>query len=63
MAEWRYERTDAGTRIRWTYTFLARPGRTPAVPLIVRLLWAPYMRRVLPRIAREIKRRAAAHPV
>jgi hypothetical protein len=59
-AEWRYDRTDAGTRIRWTYSFAARPGRAPVVTLIVRLFWAPYMRRVLPRIAHEIERRAAA---
>ena len=59
-AEWRFEREAEGTSIRWTYTFFGRPGRRWIVALIVRLLWAPYMRRVLPPIADEVSRRAAA---
>ena len=59
-AEWRFEREAGGTSIRWTYTFFAKPGRGWAVALIVRVLWAPYMRRVLPPIAWEVSRRAAA---
>ena len=59
-AEWRFERVEAGTRIRWTYTFFGKPGRAWIVKLIVTLFWAPYMRKVLPPIAREVERQAAA---
>jgi hypothetical protein len=58
-AEWRFERVAHGTRISWTYTFFGKPGRRWAVALIVRLLWAPYMKKVLPPIAREVSRQAA----
>lgn len=57
-AEWRYDRVAGGTRIRWTYTFFGKTGRAWIVKLIVRLWWAPYMRRVLPPIAAEIERTA-----
>ena len=60
-AEWRFEREAGGTCIRWTYTFFGKPGRAWIVKLIVKLWWAPYMRRVLPPIAREVER-VAAHP-
>lgn len=50
-AVWRVIETDAGTRIHWTYSFTARPGRGLVVAAIVRLAWAGYMRRVLPPIA------------
>ena len=50
-AEWRLSRADGGTRIHWTYSFTARPGRGPVVAAIVRLAWAGHMRRVLPPIA------------
>jgi Polyketide cyclase / dehydrase and lipid transport len=59
-AEWRFERVEHGTRISWTYTFFGKPGRSWAVALIVRLLWAPYMHKVLPPIAREVSRQAGA---
>ena len=59
-AEWRFERIPEGTRIRWTYTFHGLPGRAWIVKLIVKAWWAPYMRTVLPRIAREIDRAAAS---
>lgn len=59
-AEWRFERVEAGTRIRWTYTFFGKPGRAWIVKLIVKLFWAPYMHKVLPPIAREVERQAAA---
>lgn len=58
-ADWRFERVEAGTRISWTYTFHGLPGRGWIVTLIVRLFWAPYMRRVLPPIVREVERQAA----
>ena len=57
-AEWRFEPEAGGTSIRWTYTFFALPGRTGIVRAIVKLWWAPYMRRVLPPIAREVERLA-----
>jgi len=50
-AEWRFEREESGTSIRWTYTFFGRPGRGWIVRLIVKLWWAPYMAKVLPPIA------------
>ncbi|MCU1411957.1 MAG: hypothetical protein JWR04_2664 [Rhodoglobus sp.] len=59
-AEWRFDREAEGTSIRWTYTFFGKPGRGWIVSLIVRLLWAPYMRKVLPPIANEVSRQAAA---
>lgn len=59
-AEWRFERVEAGTHIRWTYTFFGKPGRAWIVKLIVKMFWAPYMHRVLPPIAREVERQAAA---
>jgi hypothetical protein len=44
---------DDGERstITWTYSFTSRPGRGFVIAAIVRLAWAPYMRRVLPPIA------------
>lgn len=59
-AVWRFERVEAGTRIGWTYTFFGKPGRAWIVKLIVKLFWAPYMNKVLPPIAREVERQAAA---
>jgi hypothetical protein len=57
-AEWRFSEVDGGTRIHWTYTFFALPGRRWLLAAIVGNLWAPYMRRVLPGIAAEVERRA-----
>ena len=54
-AEWRFERIDTGTSIRWTYTFHAKRGRGWIVAAIVRLFWARYMNRVLPPIARAVE--------
>lgn len=59
-AEWTFGSVNGGTRIRWTYTFFARPGWGWAVRLIVRAFWVPYMARVLPPIAREVERIARA---
>lgn len=59
-AEWRFEREAEGTSIRWTYTFFGKPGRGWIVALIVKLLWGPYMHGVLPPIANEVSRQAAA---
>lgn len=49
-SEWRVDASVHGSSIEWTYTFFARPGRGLIVAAIVRLAWAPYMRRVLPAI-------------
>jgi hypothetical protein len=55
-AEWRFDRVAGGTRIRWTYTFHPLPGRGWIVGMIVRLFWAPYMRRIIPTIVAEVER-------
>ncbi|KQN41300.1 hypothetical protein ASE87_10395 [Frigoribacterium sp. Leaf44] len=58
-ADWSYRATPNGrTRVDWTYSFFARPGRGAIVRGIVRFAWAPYMRRVLVGITREIERTA-----
>jgi hypothetical protein len=56
-AEWTFVAEGEGTSIRWTYRFDALPGRGWLVRGIVRLLWAPYMRRVLPTIVAAIEQR------
>ncbi|ARC56972.1 hypothetical protein AS850_07755 [Frondihabitans sp. 762G35] len=56
-AVWVYRAEGSGTTIRWSYSFFARPGMGLPTMLIVRLFWAPYMRRVLPGILAEIARR------
>ncbi|WP_147430184.1 SRPBCC family protein [Frondihabitans australicus] len=64
-ASWEYSATNTGTHIRWTYSFTALPNPAAAVALtaIVRLAWAPYMRRVvLPRILRHLDEVALTHP-
>lgn len=52
-SEWRVDAHPEGSIIDWTYTFTAKPGWGVAVAAIMRLAWAPYMRRVLPAIARD----------
>lgn len=52
-SEWRVDEHPEGSTIEWTYTFTAKAGWGLAVVAIMRLAWAPYMRRVLPAIARE----------
>ncbi|GAA2088168.1 hypothetical protein GCM10009840_27960 [Pseudolysinimonas kribbensis] len=56
-AEWTFDAEAGGTRVRWTYTFFAKPARGAIVAAVVRLFWGPYMRRVLPGIAAEVRRR------
>lgn len=53
-AEWEFEAVESGTRIRWTYTFFAKPARRWVVWLVVSLWWSKYMGTVLPVIAREV---------
>ncbi len=55
-AEWEFTTVGSGTRIRWTYTFHPYPRGRIIVALIVKLFWAPYMKRVLPGIIREVDR-------
>jgi hypothetical protein len=57
-AEWHFEGVAGGTRIRWTYTFRPRAGRGWVVAAIVRLFWAPYMRRVLPSVVAAVESRS-----
>jgi hypothetical protein len=52
-ADWVFSPDPRGVRIRWTYTFYALRGRGVLVSAIVLVLWAAYMRRVLPPIARN----------
>jgi hypothetical protein len=56
---WVIEHTDVegGTRIHWSYSFFPNRGTGPLLGLIVKLLWAPYMKRVLPGIVAEVERR------
>jgi hypothetical protein len=57
-AEWSFTAVEGGTRIDWTYEFHPLPRAGLVVGAIVRLLWAPYMRRVLPGILAEVERQA-----
>lgn len=59
-AEWTWTAVDGGTRIDWTYEFHPKPRARALVATIVRLFWAPYMRRVLPGILRAAERPADA---
>lgn len=57
-AEWTYTEVPTGTSIRWSYAFHPKKGAGPVVGAIVRLFWAPYMRKVLPAIVAEVERLA-----
>jgi len=59
-AEWDFDASVEGTRIRWTYTYHAQPKRGWIVRLVVRLAWAPYMKRVLPGLIEEVRSVTAA---
>jgi hypothetical protein len=65
-AEWTFSEVAGGTNIHWSYTFFAKnAGAKPVLAAIVRLLWGPYMRKVLPGIVAEVERQAGvanAHP-
>ncbi|MEO8262245.1 MAG: SRPBCC family protein [Pseudolysinimonas sp.] len=58
-AEWDFDASVEGTRIRWTYTYHAQPKRGWIVRLVVALAWAPYMKKVLPGLIAEVARVAA----
>jgi hypothetical protein len=58
-AEWTFTQVAGGTNIHWSYTFFPKnSGAKPVLALIVRLLWGPYMRKVLPGIVAEVERQA-----
>lgn len=59
-AEWDFDAAEGGTRIGWTYTFYAQPARGAILAVIVKLFWAPYMRKVLPGLVDEVRRVTAA---
>jgi Polyketide cyclase / dehydrase and lipid transport len=59
-AEWDFDAAEGGTRIRWSYTFHGQPARGWIIFLIVKLAWAPYMRRVLPKLIEEVRTVTAA---
>lgn len=57
-AVWEFTEVNGGTKIRWTYTFHPRRGAGVVVGAIVKLLWGPYMKRVLPGIIAEVDKQA-----
>ena len=59
-AEWRFDAAEGGTLITWTYTFFGKPGRGWIVTLIVKLIWAAYMRKVMPGLVAEVERVTAS---
>jgi hypothetical protein len=59
-AEWDFDASIEGTRIRWTYTYHAQPKRGWIVRLMVKLVFARYMKRVLPLLIDEVRRVATA---
>lgn len=59
-AEWDFDASIEGTRVRWTYTYHAQPKRGWIVRLIVVLFWSRYMKRVLPGLIEEVRRLTAA---
>jgi hypothetical protein len=59
-SDWDFDASVEGTRIRWNYSFHAQPKRGWIVRLIVRLFWAPYMKKVLPGFIAEVGRVAKA---
>ena len=58
-AEWTFTEVDGGTTIHWSYTFFPlNAASKPVLALIIKLLWGPYMRKVLPKIVAEVERQA-----
>jgi hypothetical protein len=60
-AEWTFTEVAGGTTIHWSYTFFPlNTAAKPALALIIKLLWGPYMKKVLPKIVAEVERQAGA---
>ena len=58
-AEWTFTEVAGGTTIHWSYTFFPlNAGAKPVLALIIKLLWGPYMKKVLPKIVAEVERQA-----
>ena len=58
-AEWTFTEVAAGTKIHWSYTFYPKSSAAkPILATIVKLLWGPYMRKVLPGIVTEVEHHA-----
>ena len=58
-AEWTFTDAHGGTSIHWSYTFFPKSAAAkPVLAAIVKLLWGPYMRKVLPGIVAEVERQA-----
>jgi hypothetical protein len=57
-AEWTFTEHGGATLINWTYGFHPLPCRGLIVRAIVKTLWAPYMRRVMPGIVDAIEKSA-----
>lgn len=58
-AEWDFDASVEGTRIRWTYTYHAQPKRGWIVRVIVKLYFGRYMNKVLPQLIDEVRRQTA----
>ena len=64
----RITEVEGGTRIHWSYTFFPKSAAArPVLATIVKLLWGPYMHKVLPGIVAEVEHHAgvaaaAVHP-
>ena len=67
-AEWTFTEVEGGTKIHWSYTFFPKSAAArPVLATIVKLLWGPYMHKVLPGIVAEVEHdagvaAAAVHP-
>jgi hypothetical protein len=60
-AEWTFTEVSGGTNIHWSYTFFPKSrAAVPVLALIIKLLWGPYMKKVLPGIGAEVNRQAQA---
>jgi Polyketide cyclase / dehydrase and lipid transport len=58
-AEWTFTEVPAGTTIHWKYTYFPKNAAAKLpLALIIRLVWGPYMRKVLPKIVTEVERQA-----
>lgn len=59
-AEWDFDASVEGTRIRWTYTYHAQPQRGWIVRALVAVVFSRYMKKVLPLLTDEVRRVSSA---